>query len=117
MTGDISTRGANRALSPKAIELGRGFLSALFMGLRTAQIHDSSNKAFERAVQNVRTAAEGLYSATGGFSVSFVDESAFLNGVRLRFDGTTFDAMVTLRHILEQKDLGGIERVVSGVRP
>lgn len=109
MTDDASMRGARRALSPKAVELGRGFLSALFMGLRTAQIHDHGNKAFERAVHNVRNAAEALYAATGGFSVNFVDESAFLNGVRLRFDGTSFDAMVTLRHILEQKDLGGIE--------
>lgn len=109
MSDDASMRGARRALSPKAVELGRGFLSALFMGLRTAQIHDTGNKAFERAVHNVRNAAEALYAATGGFSVNFVDESAFLNGVRLRFDGTSYDAMVTLRHILEQKDLGGIE--------
>ena len=46
------------ALTPKAQELGRGFLSALFMGVRTAQIHDSGNKAFERAVDTVRDAAE-----------------------------------------------------------
>lgn len=100
---------AQRNLSPKTLDLGRGFLSALFMAVRTAQIHDASNRAFERAVQGVRVAAEALFAATGGFSVSFVEESAFLNGVRLRFDGGTFDSMRTLRHILESKSLGGIE--------
>jgi hypothetical protein len=108
--GTTKVTGASRgAISPKTLELGRGFLSALFMGLRTAQIHDPSNRAFERAVQGVRVAADALYAATGGFTINFVDESAFLNGIRLRFDGGAFDAMRTLRHILESKDLGGIE--------
>lgn len=104
------TGGAPRgSMSPKAMELGRSFLSALFMGLRTAQIHDPANKAFERAVAAVRASADALYAATGGFSINFVDESAFLNGIRLRFDGGSFDAMRTLRHILESKELGGLE--------
>jgi HD-GYP domain-containing protein (c-di-GMP phosphodiesterase class II) len=102
------TRGSG-VVSAKTLELGRGFMSALFMGLRTAQIHDPQNQAFERAVNGVRVAADQLYAATGGFSISFVDESAFLNGVRLRFDGGMFDSMRTLRHILESKELGGID--------
>jgi hypothetical protein len=101
--------GATRNISPKTIEIGRSFLSALFMGLRTAQIHDPANKAFERAVQGLRVSAEALYAATGGFAISFVEDSTFLNGVRLRFEGGQFDSMRTLRHILESKELGGLE--------
>lgn len=96
------------ALPPKTAELGRGLLSALFMSVRTAQIHDPGNKAFERAVASVRLAAEQLFVATGGFSIAFVGDLAHLNGVRLRFEGN-FDAMRTLRHILASKGLGGIE--------
>jgi hypothetical protein len=107
--GTVTRVSRSGIASPKTLELGRGFLSALFMGLRTAQIHDPQNQAFERAVNGVRLSADQLYAATGGFSISFVDESAFLNGVRLRFEGGMFDSMRTLRHILESKDLGGIE--------
>lgn len=98
-----------RNISPKMLELGRGFLSALFMGVRTSQIHDAHNRAFDRAVEGVRTAGDALYAASGGFTINFVEDSAFLNGVRLRFEGGAFDSMRALRHILESRDLGGIE--------
>ena len=97
------------ALTPKAQELGRGFLSALFMGVRTAQIHDSGNKAFERAVDTVRDAAEQLYAAAGSFTVQFVEESVFLNGTRIRFDGAAFETVRALREILSAWEMGGIE--------
>jgi hypothetical protein len=85
VTGDLNAPKTRlRAnLPPKALEHARAFLSALFMGLRTAQIHDTSNSAFTKAVDTVHRAAEALYASTGGFQVQFVDESCFLNGVRL----------------------------------
>lgn len=96
-------------LSPKLQELGRNFIAALFMGVRTAQIHEPQNKAFERAVHALRGASEQLFAATSGFVVSFVGDSAFLNGARLRFDGSMYDSVRSLRHMLESKELGGIE--------
>lgn len=101
---------AERAkLSKKAVDHARNFLSALFMGLRTAQIHDPANRAFENAVQVLANAARDLYSTTGGFQIQFVEESVFLNGVRLRFADGAFTSMRTLRTLLESKELGGIE--------
>lgn len=102
-----SVRG--QVISTKAMELARNFLSALFMGVRTAQLHDPSNKAFENAVRSVRDTAQALVTATGGFSIQFVEDSAFLNGARIRFEGGVFESMRKLRAILETKDLGGIE--------
>ncbi|MFO0723689.1 MAG: hypothetical protein U1E65_07915 [Myxococcota bacterium] len=96
-------------LSPKAAEFGRSFLSALFMGVRTAQIHDAGNKAFERAVDTVRDAADQLYAATGSFTIQFVEESVFLNGNRLRFEGAAFETVRALREILAAWEMGGIE--------
>ena len=98
--------GAER-LSPKAVELAHDLLSALFMGLRTAQIHDVSNAAFEAAVQRVHEAAVALHAATGGFDVQFVEDSLFVNGVRLRFEAGAHASMRTLRGILESRELGG----------
>lgn len=105
----LRPRPTGAALSRKSLDLARNFLSALFMGVRTAQIHDPSNRAFENGVQMVHRAAEALYASTGGFSVQFVEDSAFLNGTRLRFEGGTFASMRTLRRLLESQGLGGIE--------
>lgn len=95
-------------VSPKAHELARGFLAVLFMGIRTAQIHDVGNRAFERAVELVREAAEQLHHATGGFTVVFTDGAVFLNGARLRVDSGAHEAMRTLARLLEQRGLGGV---------
>lgn len=100
---------AKAAVSTKAMELARGFLSALFMGVRTAQIHDPGNKAFENAVMQVRETAQALFAVTGAFSIQFVEESAFLNGARIRFDGGAYDSMKKLRGILEGRGMGGVE--------
>jgi hypothetical protein len=94
--------------NPKAHELARNFLAALFMGVRTAQIHDVGNRAFERAIELVREAAEQLHRATGGFTVVFADGAVFLNGHRLRVDGGAHEAMRTLARLLEQRGLGGV---------
>jgi HD-GYP domain-containing protein (c-di-GMP phosphodiesterase class II) len=96
-------------ISTKSMELARNFLSALFMGVRTSQLHDPSNKAFENAVRQVRDAAQALIAATGGFQIQFVEESAFLNGARIRFEGGVYESMRKLRTILESRQLGGIE--------
>lgn len=96
-------------MSPSAREHGRNFLASLFMAVRTAQIHDPSNQAFDNAMQAVSKAAITLYQATGGFSVRFVDDVVFLNGVRLRFDGGNYSWAQTLRQMLAGKGLGGLE--------
>jgi hypothetical protein len=97
------------AMTRKALDQARSFLSALFMGVRTAQIHDPSNKAFDNAVLTVHRTAEALFAAAGPFSIQFVEDSVFLNGVRLRFEGGSFTSMRMLRTILETRDLGGLE--------
>jgi hypothetical protein len=79
------------------------------MGVRTAQFHDPTNRAFERAVQSLREAADALYAATNGFQLSYVEDAVFLNGVRLRGAAGTFDAMRALRRIFESHHMGGIE--------
>ncbi|MEO1234669.1 MAG: hypothetical protein AAFZ18_37840 [Myxococcota bacterium] len=112
-TGPILRRqvpadGLTRDLSERSLEQGRNFLSAMFMAVRTAQIHDPGNKAFIHAVDMVHRATDGLFASTGGFSVQFVEDVAFLNGVRLRFETSAFAAVRTLRRIFEQHDLGGI---------
>lgn len=103
-----STSAPGGPLGPKAHELARNFLAALFMGIRTAQIHDVGNRAFERAIDLVREAAEQLHRATGGFTVVFTDGAVFLNGARLRVDGGAHEAMRTLARLLEQRGLGGV---------
>ena len=95
--------------SPKSLEHGRNFLASLFMAVRTAQIHDPSNQAFEQAVQSLLKVAQALFQATGGFSLRFVEDSVFLNGTRLRFEGGTYSSTQTLREMLAGKGLGGLE--------
>lgn len=100
--------GLRQDLSEKSLDQGRNFLSALFMAVRTAQIHDPGNRAFAQAVDIVHRAAEVLFASTGGFSVQIVEDLAFLNGIRLRFESSAFPAMRTLCRILERHELGGI---------
>lgn len=96
-------------LSPKTLELGKTFLTALFMAIRTGQIHDVSNRAFEHGLNQLNEACLALYAATGGFTLRFVESSVILNGVRLRLEGRTFETMGTLRQLLESHGLGGIQ--------
>ncbi len=94
-------------LSDKAVQLAHDFLSALFMGVRTAQIHDASNAAFVNVVHRVHQSATDLFASVGGFEVKVVEESFFLNGVRLRFHGKTYESMRNLRRILDSQEMGG----------
>lgn len=94
-------------LSDKALQLAHDFLSALFMGVRTAQIHDASNAAYTNGLNRVHESASALYSAVGAFDVKVVDQSFFVNGVQLRFQGKTFQSMRNLAGILESQQMGG----------
>jgi hypothetical protein len=106
----VNTPPARRpTVSKKAQDLARNLLSALFMAVRTAKIHDPSNEAFENAVQAVFRSAEALFAATGGFTVQFVEDSVFLNGSRMRFETGSFATMRTLRRLMEAEGLGGLE--------
>jgi serine/threonine protein kinase len=93
--------------SGKAIEYAHELLSALFMAVRTAQLHEPNNAAYEAAVQRVHQSAAQLQAATGGFELQFVEESLFLNGTRLRFESGTYASMRTLRGIMEARGVGG----------
>jgi serine/threonine protein kinase len=93
--------------SAKAIEYAHELLSALFMAVRTAQLHEPNNAAYEAAVQRVHQSAAQLQAATGGFDLQFVEESLFLNGTRLRFESGTYASMRTLRGIMEARGVGG----------
>ncbi len=97
------------AVSANALEHGRNFLASLFMAARTAQIHDPSNQAFEKAVQALAEAAQSLVLATGGFSLRFVEDSVFLNGTALRLEGGTYSSIQMLRDMLTKQGLGGLE--------
>ncbi|CAN0565535.1 unnamed protein product, partial [Laminaria digitata] len=91
-------------LSRKAADLSKNLLSALFMAVRTAKIHDPSNAAFENAVQSVFRSAQALFQATGGFSLRFVEDTVFVNGSRLRFDASAYSTVRTLRHLMEEME-------------
>lgn len=91
------------------LEQARGFLSSLFLGLRTAQIHDPSNRAFTNAAALLYQSASALYTATGGFSIQLTDDAALLNGQPLRFEGGAPQAIRTLKSILASAGMGGIE--------
>jgi serine/threonine protein kinase len=96
-------------LSEKALNFAHDFLGALFMGVRTAQLHDPTNAAFTNAVARLHESAQALFAAAGGIEVQVVDESFFINGVRLRFNGKTYESMRTLRRLLEAQEMGGFK--------
>ncbi|NJK89073.1 MAG: hypothetical protein HC923_06485, partial [Myxococcales bacterium] len=94
--------------SERQTELAKTFLSALFMGIRTARIHDTRNRAFENAVRAVYDSSQALFAATSGFRLVFIGDTTLLNDQRLRIDSSTFAVTRTLRAVLEAKKLGGI---------
>lgn len=112
-TSGVSNPSARPQLSRKAVDLAKNLLSSLFMAIRTAKIHDPSNSAFENAVQSVFRSAQALFQATGGFSLQLVEDTVFLNGSRLRFESSAFSTIRTLRHLMEEQDLGGLELMQS----
>lgn len=96
------------AVSERLNELSKNFVSALFMGLRTARIHSESNKAFEQAVRTIHESSRALHAATGGFRLVFVGETTLLNDARLRLDPSSMAVVRSLRSALESKKLGGL---------
>ena len=94
-------------LPDRTANFAREFLSALFMSLRTAQIHDPTNQAYQMALSRLHQSAEALYAATGGFVIRILDDAFFVNGARLTFDQGSNAAMRTLRALLEAQSLGG----------
>lgn len=94
-------------LTANAVERAHDFVSALFMAVRTAQIHDSSNTAFRSAIERTVRAAENLYGTTGGFEVHTAHGSIFVNRALLRFHGGSHDAMQRLQQLFTDRKLGG----------
>ena len=106
MSRDI-TPSSRALLTADAVERAHDFVSALFMAVRTAQIHDSSNTAFRSAIERTVRAAENLYTSTGGFDLQTTHGSIFVNRALLRFHGGSYDAMQTLQQLIAERKLGG----------
>ncbi len=88
--------------------MAKSFVSALFMGLRTARIHDESNRAFENAVRTLFDATQALFAATGGFRMVFIGDTTMLNDARLKLDGSSLAVTRSIRGALEAKQMGGL---------
>jgi hypothetical protein len=86
----------------KEVEAGKRFLSALLIGVRTAA-HAETHKNLVAAIQSVHEAADALFQATGGFSIQFDEESAFINGTKVRFEGGAYATI--LRNTLKARDI------------
>ncbi len=109
MNRQPSTPPITTKLHPAAIEQARSLLSSIFLGMRTAQTHEFSNRAFDNATRIMFQAASQLYSAIGGFSIQFADASALINGQRVQFDSSAEQSLDSIKRILESGGLSGIE--------
>ncbi|MBX2811344.1 MAG: hypothetical protein KTR25_06030 [Myxococcales bacterium] len=108
MTVALPIESPSDAPSTQAVEQALNFLAALFMAIRTGQIHRPNNRAFKNSTNILYRSADTLFKITGSFSIQFVDDAAFFNGHRLRFTSGTYATLRVLRQLFECKGLGGI---------
>ncbi|MCK6552694.1 hypothetical protein L6R52_43125, partial [Myxococcota bacterium] len=93
-------------LSPRVLEDGRTFVTALLAGVRRARATPPSEQALNLAIDSIHRAAEALYASTGGFSLQFLPDALSLNGVALPFENVESTAVV--RQVLESRGVSSL---------
>ena len=90
-------------------EAGQRFLTSFFSLLRTAAIHDFNNRALDRpAQQSIEALAPFLKRSAGAISVIAVEGQLYVDDIRVRVSGQTYELLGELEAFLSGRGIGGV---------
>ncbi len=90
------------------IDQRKYLINQLFMLLKTAQIHDPGNRAFQHPVEQFHGLLETMIAEEGVLTLESIDMGIFLNETKIRSDISTFGTFRFIDNLFAQKDIGGI---------
>src|SRR5688572_7200834 len=110
---DIVTNDAGELVRREhARELGAGVVVAIYRLAKLAQLHDLSNQAFLRQLEQThQMIGEYCLRSGGSVSVLFADKATFVAGQLLKGNRGAYEAAAELGALLER--IGGSELQIS----
>lgn len=109
-------RGRHAEDSSPLAELGSPLLVRLVAMIRTARMHDVSNQAFQRQVQDLLAILERAMAEEREIVLVGAADYLYLNGTRLRVVPSLFSVYHSLMGEFETRGIGGL-RFIEGVTP
>ena len=96
----------DRALARSVRELGERLAHINHGLLQLERIHDPSNAAFDRPMEEFHDVLEQLIELLGPVSLVCVEDQIYVNDIRVRFDLNQEHA-VALQRMLRRQNVGG----------
>jgi HD-GYP domain-containing protein (c-di-GMP phosphodiesterase class II) len=97
----------DRALARTVRELGERLAHINHGLLQLEKIHDPSNEAFDRPMEEFRSALEQLIEMLGPVSLVCVEDQVYVNEIRVRFD-VNLEHATALQRMLCRHNVGGV---------
>lgn len=91
-----------------SMDLAKTFANQLFMLVKTAQIHDPANQAFQTPLAQIRDTVSKLFDSEETLRLEVVETNLYLNGEKLRTDISTFGTYQFFNADFESKNIGGL---------
>lgn len=85
---DTARAGEDRELGLRVRESGEGLARCLAGVIRLTAIHDRENQAFDKPIQLLVEAIEGLIELLGTIHLVMVERQVYINDIRVRFKAT-----------------------------
>lgn len=98
--------GEDKNLAARIRDLGERLVRTLYGLLKMTEIHELSNKAFEKPITEFNAVASELYEVLGTLHLVMVEDQVFLNDIRIRMNQTA--GASTLADELRPHKVGGI---------
>ncbi|MHC4607810.1 MAG: HD-GYP domain-containing protein [Planctomycetota bacterium] len=100
--------GARKDFDRQLHQTASRFLSLFDSAVRQAQLYEPENRIMNEPIARLRESLERLTGSGAGFSFQEKDDSIFINGERLRCDGTAFTRHVAFGRELESRKIEGM---------
>ena len=78
--------GEDRNLAARIRDLGERLVRTLYGLLKMTEIHELSNKAFDKPITEFNVVASELYEVLGTLHLVMVEDQIFLNDIRIRMN-------------------------------
>lgn len=89
-------------------DLGKSFINQLYVTIKTAQIYEQNNYAYQKQSQNLHRVTQKLLQEKSEFLLRLREGYIFLNEVRLKFDFVGYIGNTFIMEELERTKIGGI---------
>lgn len=100
-------RARSASTAQRLNDYGRSLINQLFMLIKTVKVHDISNTAFDRPIENIVNTINTLVAIEGKIAIQAIENQMYINDYKIKGDKSQYENMAILAEEFIKREIGG----------